>query len=116
MQQQREKRTLLPPPEPMFPKAAATPPVVNQGWWRVCTLLLLSTAAAATVVFTPGRIPSLGLNNDDFSLDKWATAEAKVAWNHILANIGPAAGAWDGIVIASPSTGQNNEPDYFVRV
>lgn len=77
------------------------------------TLLLLSTAAAATVVFP---LPSNPFSYESIdSLEQWATSEAKVAWNHILSNIGPVTGAADGIVIASPSTGEQGEPDYFVR-
>lgn len=93
----------------MFPRSAPNP--VNQGWWRLFVLCVLSTAAAATIVFTPGHPLTF---DTESSLDKWAAAEAKVAWNQILANIGPAAGAADGVVIASPSTGEHNEPDYFV--
>lgn len=38
-----------------------------------------------------------------------------IALNGIIANIGPPAGADEGIVIASPSTGNKpGEPDYYV--
>ena len=48
-------------------------------------------------------------------LDRWIEEERVIAWNRITNNIGPAAGASDGIVIASPSSGQHlTEPDYFV--
>jgi hypothetical protein len=48
-------------------------------------------------------------------LDKWIEEERVIAWNRITKNIGPAAGASDGIVIASPSSGQHlTEPDYYV--
>lgn len=47
-------------------------------------------------------------------LDSWIRAEASVAWDRVLENIGPAAGAPDGVVIASPSTGGDDEPDYYV--
>jgi len=48
-------------------------------------------------------------------LDKWIEEERVMAWNRITNNIGPAAGAGDGIVIASPSSGQHlTEPDYYV--
>ncbi|KLT45107.1 hypothetical protein CC85DRAFT_241547 [Cutaneotrichosporon oleaginosum] len=47
-------------------------------------------------------------------LDKWILAEADFAYKRILDNIGPAAGVRDGVVIASPSKGDNSsEPDYF---
>jgi hypothetical protein len=48
-------------------------------------------------------------------LDRWIEEERGIAWNRITNNIGPAAGASDGIVIASPSSGQHlTEPDYYV--
>jgi hypothetical protein len=48
-------------------------------------------------------------------LDKWIEEERVIAWNRITNNIGPAAGASDGIIIASPSSGQHlTEPDYYV--
>jgi hypothetical protein len=40
-------------------------------------------------------------------LDRWIEEERGIAWNRITNNIGPAAGASDGIVIASPSSGQH---------
>jgi hypothetical protein len=48
-------------------------------------------------------------------LDNWIEEERVIAWNRITSNIGPAAGASDGIIIASPSSGQHlTEPDYYV--
>jgi hypothetical protein len=48
-------------------------------------------------------------------LDKWIEEERVIAWNRITNNIGPAGGAGDGIIIASPSSGQHlTEPDYYV--
>ena len=48
-------------------------------------------------------------------LDRWFEEEREIAWNRITSNIGPAAGASDGIVIASPSSGRHlTEPDYYV--
>jgi len=48
-------------------------------------------------------------------LDRWIEEERVFAWARITNNIGPAAGAGDGIVIASPSAGQHlTEPDYYV--
>jgi len=48
-------------------------------------------------------------------LDRWIEQERVIAWNRITSNIGPAAGASDGMVIASPSAGQRlTEPDYYV--
>jgi hypothetical protein len=50
-------------------------------------------------------------------LERWIEEEKEIAWNRISSNIGPAAGASDGIVIASPSSGQHlTEPDYYVRL
>jgi hypothetical protein len=48
-------------------------------------------------------------------LDQWIAEQEPMALQRILGNIGPAAGAKDGLVIASPSTAdRNDEPDYFV--
>ena len=50
-------------------------------------------------------------------LDRWIEEERVMAWNRISSNIGPAAGASDGVIIASPSSGQHlTEPDYYVRL
>jgi hypothetical protein len=49
------------------------------------------------------------------SLDSWIKAERKFALQGILANIGPAVGIGEGIIVASPSKGlTQDEPDYFV--
>jgi hypothetical protein len=49
------------------------------------------------------------------NLEKWILHEKSVAWDMISRNMGPAAGACDGIVIASPSAGRSvTEPDYYV--
>jgi hypothetical protein len=48
-------------------------------------------------------------------LERWIKEEQVIAWAKISSNIGPAAGASDGIIIASPSAGQRlTEPDYYV--
>jgi hypothetical protein len=48
-------------------------------------------------------------------LDRWIEEERVIAWNRITNNIGPAAGASDGIIIASPSSGKSlTEPDYYL--
>lgn len=61
------------------------------------------------------NFPSLsGSSPSAAKLDKWIHAEANFAWKRVLDNIGPAAGVPDGVVIASPSTGGVDEPDYFV--
>lgn len=45
--------------------------------------------------------------------EQWIHSQRQLAWNGVLANIGPAAGAMDGLVIASPSKGEPNQPDYY---
>lgn len=48
-------------------------------------------------------------------LDIWIEEERRLAIQRIVDNIGPPAGAGDGIVIASPSMGDTiGEPDYYV--
>jgi hypothetical protein len=48
-------------------------------------------------------------------LNRWVKEERVIAWKWITNNIGPAAGASDGIIIASPSSGKHlTEPDYYV--
>ena len=48
-------------------------------------------------------------------LDTWIEGQRVIAWEQIASNIGPAAGAGDGIIIASPSAGKLlTEPDYYV--
>jgi hypothetical protein len=48
-------------------------------------------------------------------LESWIERQQVVAWDRIASNIGLAAGAGDGIVIASPSAGHSlTEPDYYV--
>jgi len=50
-------------------------------------------------------------------LERWIEEERVIAWNRVSSNIGPAAGASDGVIIASPSSGQHlTEPDYYVRL
>ncbi|KAL1408244.1 glycoside hydrolase 15 protein [Vanrija albida] len=47
-------------------------------------------------------------------LDRWVRVEQRVAWTRTLDNIGAAAGASDGIVVASPSKGETSDvPNYF---
>lgn len=48
-------------------------------------------------------------------LEGWLRKEEKVAWEGILKNVGPAVGAMDGAVVASPSEGESEgDPDYYV--
>lgn len=44
-----------------------------------------------------------------------ASQQGDVSFRKILENIGPGAGAKDGLVVASKSRGEGDEPDYFVR-
>jgi hypothetical protein len=49
-------------------------------------------------------------------LSDWVNGQEKIALSAILQNVGPAAGAADGLIIASPSRkGSADEPDYYVR-
>lgn len=46
--------------------------------------------------------------------DRWVRVEQREAWARTLDNIGAAAGASDGVVIASPSKGETPDvPNYF---
>ncbi|ORY34856.1 Six-hairpin glycosidase-like protein, partial [Naematelia encephala] len=47
------------------------------------------------------------------NLSEWIGLEIEFALRRILENIGPAVGAAEGIVVASPSKGDRGEPDYF---
>jgi glucoamylase len=47
--------------------------------------------------------------------ERWVKKEEKVAWAAMAANIGPEAGASDGVVVAASSRGEwEDEPDYHV--
>ena len=49
------------------------------------------------------------------NLQSWINAEKEIALERLLMNIGPVVGAKDGLVIASPSRGEDPElPDYYV--
>lgn len=50
----------------------------------------------------------------DFDLDFWIRWEGMTAIGAIMANIGSHVGAADGIFVASPSTGADDEPNYLV--
>ena len=48
-------------------------------------------------------------------LGGWIKQEEKMAWREMINNVGPAAGAAEGAVVASPSSGEwEDEPDYYV--
>ena len=62
-------------------------------------------------LFGSGK-PARRKRND---LNSWIEAEEIIARKALLSNIGPIAGAKDGLVIASPSRGEAPDaPDYFV--
>ena len=50
------------------------------------------------------------------SPDSWLVPQQIDSYLATLKNIGPAAGANDGLVIASPSRGGKDEPDYYVSI
>lgn len=129
-----EKKELLPPP-PRFLATSHTKEGDDWEWdadqgrppWTMCLLLLVAGALFAPMLLgvLPWPVPhirgilaqkslSLCSSPSPAKLDKWIRAEAGFAYRRILDNIGPAAGAPDGVVIASPSTGEGDEPDYFV--
>jgi glucoamylase len=72
------------------------------------------------------RVPGRVISSDPFpgdrahddgkqGLDEWIKRAGKVAWREIVNNVGPAVGAKDGAVVASPSAGEwEDEPDYYV--
>ena len=63
----------------------------------------------------PGGVAAGRPIGDDPSLGKWIKQEEKVAWRQMMDNVGPAAGAAEGAVVASPSAGEwEGEPDYYV--
>jgi len=67
-----------------------------------------------TVYNAPSTVATVA--TDGLDVDKWLENEAHAALRSVIANIGPVAGAEDGIVIASPSKGGKDEPDYYVRI
>jgi glucoamylase len=70
-------------------------------------------AVSAATVDAPA--PSAGESADSDRFDKWVKKEEKVAWAAMAANIGPEAGAADGVVVAASSKGEwEDEPDYHV--
>jgi hypothetical protein len=76
-------------------------PVIRTSWQWV----LASSEAITQYEASKGR--------EDLNL--WIEGERKLAIQRIVDNIGPPAGAGDGIVIASPSMGDTaGEPDYYV--
>lgn len=88
------------------------------GAYQMSYLAHYYTNAAMDAPQPTWRSPSADLNPasaDTIGIDSWIKKEAHSALRAVLANIGPAAGAADGIVVASPSTGDADEPDYYVR-
>ncbi|BEJ12228.1 hypothetical protein CspHIS471_0206880 [Cutaneotrichosporon sp. HIS471] len=120
----RYEKELLPPP----PRFISTDQGESRRPWTFLLLLVLVSGALLTPVFLgglpwPSQIrgfkpsrpthPTLPYSPSTTKLDKWIRDEAQFAYKRVLDNIGPAAGVPDGVVIASPSTGDDGEPDYF---
>ncbi len=63
----------------------------------------------------PGSHAAGAGGSRDKGMDGWIAGQERVAWREMVRNVGPAAGAADGAVVASPSKGQwEDEPDYYV--
>ncbi|BEI81531.1 hypothetical protein CcaverHIS002_0206910 [Cutaneotrichosporon cavernicola] len=121
----RYEKELLPPP----PRFITTDQGESRCPWTclVLLVLLVSGAVLAPLIlgglplpsqirgFKPSRPthPTLPYSPSTAKLDKWIQDEAQFAYKRVLDNIGPVAGVPDGVVIASPSTGADDEPDYF---
>lgn len=91
---------------------AAVRPKRRSRWRRLLTLPLI---VGGVLVFLASR-SDVRLSQGSTPAPVWRSAGSKLvdqvetAWNLILANIGPRAGAADGVIIASPST---SAPDYY---
>lgn len=72
----------------------------TDAYWRRWSLGKFTTQSPSSWPSHPGSEP----------LDDWIQKEASFAWQKIFQQIGPPAGADEGLVIASPST---DDPDYF---
>lgn len=93
--------------------------------------LLACFSLGASALFTPPVTYQPNLQRplrSGFSISSWFTASDLGAWLHseeevaterLLANLAPdgvkAKGAAPGSVIASPSKGEPNQPDYFYQ-
>lgn len=92
----------------------------------ICVVSLLCVSSLALVHQTRRQAISLQLGayhgcheqqSLSDGLDQWIATQKPMALQRILDNIGHAAGAKDGLVIASPSTAdKDDEPDYFVSI
>lgn len=80
----------------------------RQRIFALLALLLFLSYAAFSGLRTRCHTPSSA------ELDRWIRKQERVSYSKILSNIGPPAGAAEGLVIASPSRGEVNQPDYFV--
>jgi len=74
-------------------------------------------AILALIWFVPFSVELAGLggHTSEASLEARIRKQERASFNRILGNIGPAAGAQDGLVVASKSQGEPDQPDYFVR-
>lgn len=97
--------------------ARRTPTNDRQAWKRRACVALLVLALMGWWSAGDGRRTCRdGRRRDSGSdIDGWIERQEAISYDKILRNIGPAAGARDGLVIASPSRGQPGQPDYFVR-
>ncbi|WVQ79280.1 hypothetical protein IAT38_001376 [Cryptococcus sp. DSM 104549] len=74
----------------------------------VISILIFSYAFLFYVIYNTWAHP-----HPPTPLSDWLPEERALAMQRILLNIGPAAGADDGLVIASPSIGNDDEPNYY---
>lgn len=74
-------------------------------------------AILALIWFVPFIVELAGLDGhtSEASFEARIRKQERASLNRILGNIGPAAGAQDGLVVASKSQGEPDQPDYFVR-
>ena len=89
----------------------------RHSWKRTACLVLVALALTGwwAANISHGQCRTQSPPHGRMELDNWMHRQEQISFNKILRNIGPAAGAMDGLVIASPSRGEPGQPDYFVR-
>jgi len=91
----------------------------RQTWRRRggCLAVLALASTGWCIVSLPYLASSLchPARHHGLELNDWIHRQEEISYDKILGNIGPAAGAKDGLVVASPSRGEPGQPDYFVR-